>query len=411
MRTSYSALETYKLCPQKYKFQEIDRIPAKKSKEAVFGTHIHSTLKYMFSHDPLFPTLDEVLSYFRENWSASAKASADKPSVMVPLTDEEAEIYMAEGERMLKDFYRRNAPWLFNVADLESRFEVLIEDSRRKETHVLAGRIDRIDKTDDGYEVIDYKTNRRLPSQEKVDRDLQMSIYALGLKKRWPHLEPPQIKLSLYYLKHGEKLSTTRTAAAMEATAHDVVKTIAEIQQKLATGERFEPQPGPYCDWCPYKPICPAWKHLYRSQKEEVISQKELDAALKEYFEVLKAKDQQEGRLNELKAKIRQYMEAGGYDRVFGEEGYISRSPQKRFSYNFEKVRKILEPLGKWEEILAADEQKLKTVLKGLPFEIQSQIEEAKVLTKEFTVISASTKKIPKPKSTDPSHLSASDSP
>ncbi len=394
MRTSYSALETYKLCPQKYKFQEIDRIPAKKSKEAVFGTHIHSTLKFMFSHDPLFPTLDEVLGYFRENWP---------PAEKMEVTPEERAIYMAEGERMLKEFYKKNAPWLFNVADLESRFEVLIEDPRKKEIHVLAGRIDRIDKIEDGFEVIDYKTNRRLPSQEKVDRDLQMSIYALGLKKRWPHLEPPQIKLSLYFLKHGEKLSTMRTAEATEATAHDVLKTIAEIQHKLATAERFEPAPGPHCDFCPYKPICPAWKHLYRKQEAGSMKQEEVDAALKEYFEALKEKDTQEDRLNELKSKIRQYMEAGGYDRVFGEEGYLSLSPQKRYSYDFEKVREILEPLGKWEEILSADEQRLKTVLKGLPLEIQSQIEEAKVLTKEFTVISASTKKIPKPKTADDS--------
>lgn len=389
MRTSYSALETYKLCPQKYKFQEIDRIPAKKSREAVFGTHVHSTLKFMFSHDPLFPTLDEVLNYFRENWPPAEKMEA---------TPEEKEIYMSDGERMLREFYKKNAPWLFNVADLESRFEVLIEDLRKKETHVLAGRIDRIDKVEDGYEVIDYKTSRRLPSQDKVDRDLQMSIYALGLKKRWPHLEPSQIKLSLYYLKHGEKLSTIRTESAMEATSHDVLKTVAEIQKKLATGERFQPVPGPYCDWCPYKPICPAWRHLYKKQEAGIENQEEVDAALKEYFEALKEKDKQESRLNELKAKVRQYMEAKGYDRVFGAEGYLSLSPQKRYTYDFAKVREILEPLGKWEEVLVADEQKLKTILKGLPLEVQSQIEEAKVLTKEFTVFTVSTKKIPKPK-------------
>src|SRR3989338_7593405 len=71
MRTSYSALETYKLCPQKYKFQEIDRVPAKKSKAAVFGTHIHSSLRFMFSRDPPFPTLDEVLARFPGQFSAS----------------------------------------------------------------------------------------------------------------------------------------------------------------------------------------------------------------------------------------------------------------------------------------------------------------------------------------------------
>ncbi|OHA08790.1 MAG: hypothetical protein A3B37_00350 [Candidatus Sungbacteria bacterium RIFCSPLOWO2_01_FULL_59_16] len=387
MRTSYSALETYKLCPQKYKFQEIDRVPAKKSKAALFGTHLHSTLKFMFSRDPLFPTLDEVLNYFREQWP---------PPEKMEVTPEEKSLYFAAGEEMLKKFYANNAPWNFNVVDLESRFEVLIEDPRRREAHVLAGRIDRIDKTEDGYEVIDYKTSRRMPSQTDVDRDLQMSLYSLGLQRRWPHVKPGEITLSLYFLKHGEKLSTKRSAEATAGTVEDVLRTVTEIQQKLATGERFEPTPGPQCGWCPYKPICPVWKHLYR-KRETASGAQEIEAALKEYFALLKNQRENEARMNELKAKISAYMEAEGYERVFGEDGYLARSLQKRFRYDFEKVRAILEPLGKWKEILSADEAKLKAVMKGLPPEAQAEIEAAKVLAREFMVITASAKKIPKP--------------
>ncbi len=397
MRTSFSALETYKLCPQKYKFEVIDRIPAKKSSAALFGTHIHGTLRFMFSRDPLFPTLDEVIAHYRENWPSDEK---------MPLAPEEKEIYLAEGERMIKNFYAKNAPWNFSVVDLESKFEVLIEDPRSRETHVLAGRIDRIDKIESGYEVIDYKTTRRMPSQSDVDRNLQMSIYALGLQKRWPHVQSDEIQLSLYYLKHGEKLTTKRTKEATEATAFEVLKTIAEIQKKLVTGERFEPVPGSYCDWCPYKPSCPAWKHLYRKnpldptrdkQEAGIKNQEEIDEALKEYFSILKEKERDEARLAELKSKIRLYMEAAGYDRVFGEDGYLSRSEQKRYRYDLEKVRSILEPLGKWEIILAADERKLKLLLKELPLEVQSKIAEARVIVSEFTVMSASTKKIKPP--------------
>ena len=90
-------------------------------------------------------------------------------------------------------------------------------------------------------------------------------------------------------------------------------------------------------------------------------------------------------------------MEAGGYDRVFGEDGYLARSIQKRFSYDLEKVRAALEPLGKWDDVLSADEKKLKIIVKTLSPEVQSAIEDARVLTREFTVITASTKKMPRP--------------
>lgn len=393
MRTSYSALDTYRQCPQKYKFQEIDKIRAPKSKEAIFGTLVHDALRFMFSRDPLYPTLDQVVAYFRENF--------DSKSMNWP--DAEREAYRGSGLSMLKSFYAKNAPWNFSVIDLESKFEVLVEDSVIGETHILAGKIDRIDKLDNGtFEIIDYKTARKLPSQEKVNNDLQLSLYHLGLQKKWPQLEPHQIKLSLYFLKHGEKLSTVRTEEEIETTRQGMLGAIREIKKRVETGERFEPNPSPLCDWCAFKSVCPAWKHLYRNKKSGIRSQEEIDAVLKEYFDLAKNNGATEARMAELKLKIREYMERGGYDRVFGEGGFISKSLQKRYAYDFDKIRAILEPLGVWEDILAADEKKLKALQKKLPPHIRQEIEAAKILTKEFTVLTASVKKIIRPEDTSP---------
>ena len=207
MRTSYSAIDTYRQCPQRYEFQEIQRLRAPKSREAIFGTLVHQTLKFMFEKNPLYPTLDEVVGYFREKWPeretflAESKADPSKR----PWTDFEEKTYQEEGIRMLKKFYEKNAPWNYLVVDLESRFEVTLADEKTGEIHILAGIIDRIDKLpDDSYEIIDYKTGKRMPSQEALNRDLQLSLYSLGLQKRWPHLSGEDIKLSLYFLKHGE---------------------------------------------------------------------------------------------------------------------------------------------------------------------------------------------------------------
>ena len=397
MRTSYSALDAYKQCPQKYKFQEVDKIPSVKSKEAIFGTVVHGALKFMFGRSPLFPTLDEVLAHFRTNFG---EKSGGWPN------GSERNTYLDEGLRLLKNFYAKNAPWNFSVIDLESRFEVLIPDEKNGKIHVLAGIIDRIDKLDDGgYEIIDYKTARKLPSQEKVDNDLQLSIYSLGLQKKWPAITPEKIKLSLYFVKHGEKLSTNRTKEAAETTRTEVLSTIAEIQNKIASKERFEPTPSPLCDWCSYKSICPAWSHLYKTQNSGTLTADEMQGTLKEYFELLTQKDAAEERMAGLKRKIREYMEREGYDRVFGDDGNITRTIQKRFSYDFTKVREILEPLGAWPDVLEADEQKLKAVLKELPPEVRIKIEAAKMLTKEFTVLTASTKRIKKPEKRGPTAL------
>ena len=67
MRTSYSAIQTYLQCPKRYEFQDIQKIRVPKSREAIFGTLIHSTLHFMFQQDPLFPTLEEVVAAFRDH--------------------------------------------------------------------------------------------------------------------------------------------------------------------------------------------------------------------------------------------------------------------------------------------------------------------------------------------------------
>ena len=400
MRTSYSAIETYLQCPQKYKFQEIDRIRVPKSREAIFGTLVHNTLKYMFQRDPLFPTLEEVVSYFREHWPAHEIFEQESKHDLLKRgwTEEEQKVYFDEGIRMLKAFYERNAPWNFTVVDLESRFEVLMEDSKTGETHVLAGIIDRIDKLPGGtYEIIDYKTAKRMPSQAALDKNLQLSLYSLGLQKRWPHLAIDEIKTSLYFLKHSEKLTSRITSDVVEKTKTHVLKTIADIQDRIHSGKEFEPMPSALCDWCGYRPICPAWRHLYRKNDKVQMSNDKFDEVIREYFELKKSTQQNETRMAELQSAIKAYMENQGLTRVFGEDGVISKKLQQRYNYDYEKIKAILSPLGKWEEILKADETRLKRIMSEVPVEIREAIEGARSVAKEYTVMTASLKKVKMP--------------
>ena len=379
MRISYSALNTFKQCPKKYHYQEIEKRKAPKSKEALFGTAVHETLRYMFSRDPLFPTLEEVFARFRALLAESK------------MKEEHKERYGQAGEKMLKSFYLKNPPWNFNVIDLESRFEVALDDASTGRHHVLVGKIDRIDKPDEKtYEIIDYKTSSRLPSQGTVDNDLQLSLYQLGLQKRWPHVVPENIKLSLYFLRADEKLSTKREAGALQETEAHILSDLRTIEKKAADSN-FPPVPSALCNWCGYRPICPAWRHLYEKEKAPLAGNISTEDLVREFILLKKEIAEREMRLKELSGRINEYLNANGLERLFGDSMIIARKIQERTSIDMERLREALEVVGVWDHVLSPDEKLLKKLLPTLPAELQEKIKEA-IILKKFSVLSLAKK-------------------
>lgn len=378
MRTSYTALQTFGQCPQKYKFQEIDKLPAKKSKEAIFGTLVHGALEYMYSNDPVFPTLDEILSRFQEKLRSATFPKDELPR------------FEKLGMQLLTKFYKINPPWNANAIGLETFFEIEISPTNNtaEEPHRITGKIDRMDKLTDGrVEIIDYKTSRRLPSQAEVDADLQLAIYQQAALKRWPNLKPKDVLLSLYFLRANEKLSTTKDAAATKQLEAHILERISEIEKARETNQ-FPPKPSALCEWCSYKPHCPAWRHLYKTTTEkEAPSEKEI-AALSDEFITLKAKqDEIKKRIAELSKEIHSYLDKADLSRLFFESGTIARQSQQRTSWDMEKVVQIFKEINQLESILSPDEKVFKKLLASLPKNIQEKLERDAKQTKEIQTL------------------------
>jgi putative RecB family exonuclease len=374
MRISYSSLEAYKNCPLKYKFKHIDRVPEPKSKEAQFGTLIHSVLNYVHTPTLVPPTLDAAINYFVKGW---------KPEVYEDEFEERAAF--TQGIQMIQKYYEQNDIVSVNIVDLESRFAIEIGNEESGK-HVVSGIIDRIDKTKDGYEIIDYKTARKMPSQDKVDNDIQLSIYLRAFLERYPkekeHLDT--ITVSLYYVKHGVKLSSKRTLAdleKLEARFLDVIRAIENAE--------FEPILSPLCDWCGYKKICPLWKHQYKETHK--IDSTEAEEIIGNYLEIKKRMTAERSELTKLQAQILEYMEAEGVDRVFGTDGIIAKSLRTTYKYDEQKLRDILEPVDKWEDVLKIDGVALRNVLATLPSSVRDEALKAKEVDKKS--ISLSVKK------------------
>jgi len=386
MQISYSSIELYLNCPKKYYFSEVEKIKAKKSKEQIFGTLIHSALKFLHQPTPFPPNLTQLLDYFKELWENAKDIDWQ--------SEEEKNAYFEEGIRILKEYYKRNNPKNFLIVDLEKKFFAKIKESSHPEAkeHTLIGIIDRIDKISDNYfEIIDYKTSRKMPSQNMVDNNLQLGIYALGFEQNWPKFKESPLKLSLYFLKHSEKISTQKNQELIEKAKQKALKVISLIEQK-----KFPPFVSSLCDFCVYKKICPMWKHLYQ---DLTLDDKQIVDLVNEYLILKKRQENDLKKIKELREEINKYCDKKGIERIFSEEGYLQRERQIRANYDFSKIKEILEPVGFWNEILDPSLKKLKKIWSKLPEEVQKKIEKEAKEEKEFKSLKAVFKKIKKDKS------------
>ncbi|PIW93724.1 MAG: hypothetical protein COZ86_04870 [Candidatus Moranbacteria bacterium CG_4_8_14_3_um_filter_41_13] len=377
MRISYSTFDSYRNCPLKYKFREIDKIKEPKSKEAVFGTLIHAVLKYIHTPALLAPTIDQALDYFSKGWNSEVYEN-----------EMEERSAFSQGVTIIQNYLAHTKPNDYNIVNLESRFAIEIGDESTGK-HIVSGIIDRIDKTEEGYEIIDYKTTRKMPSQDKVDNDIQLSIYLKAFLARYPkeidHLD--KITVSLYYVKHGVKLSSKRTQEQLDTLEKLFLEVIKSIEE-----EKFDPILSPLCDWCGYQNICPLWKHKFK--ETHTIESEDAEEAISEYLKLKSVIGEEKQKLGKLQTRILQYMEQEGVDRVFDDDGIIAKSLRKTYTYDAEKLRALLEPLDKWESVLKVDGIALRNILAVLPTETRTEVERAKVLDKESTSLSVKKNKI-----------------
>ncbi|HHD92733.1 MAG TPA: PD-(D/E)XK nuclease family protein [Candidatus Portnoybacteria bacterium] len=373
MNLSYSALSDFLNCPYKFKLGYIDRIKVPKSPLAIFGTAIHSALKFL--HEPSHltpPTEEELLKFFTQQWNPE-----NWPS------QEEADLNFAQGVEILKNYYAKNYPTKFNIVNLEFPFRFPIE--YRGETHYITGRIDRVDKLEnDQFEIIDYKTGQRMPAQSEVDHSLQLSIYQLGVTNLWPFLKESAqpIKLSLFFVRHNLKLSTKKNSSDLEETKESLISTIEKIKeaQKL---NKFEPTPNRLCDYCNFRQYCP-----YFRQKEKPIEDQKVKQAAQDFVDLKTKKKEIDKKIAQAREIIEKYLDQKNLERLFLENKAITRLPQKKISYDEETIREILQPLSKWTNVVSLNNKKLKELFETLPLDVQQKIEQTQkeTISKRLTV-------------------------
>ena len=227
---SYSAITAYKDCPRQYWYRHVERLPAIQSAEAVHGVILHEVLRrageLRQAGKPV--SAARLRSIHTDVWSKTAFPDPRRAPAFKRNGAAELEAYRSGGGFELVPAY------------LEQPFALTVDGWN------LRGVIDRIDRTADGWRIIDYKSGRPIARRR---RDLQVALYALGATSAMK-LEP--VELEVVYLASGESAQVGKVADLMRNAEAEGT----EVAEGIRAG-RFETKPERRrCRLCPYRLAC-----------------------------------------------------------------------------------------------------------------------------------------------------------
>jgi DNA helicase II / ATP-dependent DNA helicase PcrA len=235
---SYSQIQTFECCPLHYKLKYILKIPSAPVPALSFGSSVHAVLRDYYQSIIKGEVVDKTLveKLLKNAWIDEGYSSRSH----------EKSAY-DHAKLILNRYIEKNG--IHKPLAVETPFQFYVGKMK------VGGRIDRVDKLDDGrIEIIDYKTGDNKCDDKQLAKDVQLTLYALAATSVRDELfskTPDEVVLSLYYLESEEKMTTTRTKEQLEEMKEYLIKKAEEI----STSD-FQCTGGIMCKNCEYKMLC-----------------------------------------------------------------------------------------------------------------------------------------------------------
>jgi DNA helicase-2/ATP-dependent DNA helicase PcrA len=236
---SYFQVEDYLICPLKYKYRHILKIPVLPHHNVIFGRVLHNAVHYYLGKKMAGKLVSEgeLLEEYERIWINEGY-----------LSREHEEMRKEAGRKALRLFSQQEASSKKIPSYLEKSFKW------QEEKLKFTGRWDRVDITPAGAVIIDFKATEVRDQREadkKTSESLQLDLYALAFSKSQPEA---LFETQLVFLESG----VTGHARKGEKEFARAWERIRETEEGLRSGN-FEARPDWHnCHYCEFRTICPS---------------------------------------------------------------------------------------------------------------------------------------------------------
>jgi putative RecB family exonuclease len=238
LKLSASSMKTYEQCPKKYYYNYIAKEPRKQWDHFDLGNLCHRALEIFHQTYMEEGTSKKSLSrLMSHSFTEARKEFEDIKNNLLVEAKELIQNYLASVSK-------GNMPL---VKGVETSFDFHLSDDI-----LIRGFLDRVDILKSGiFHIVDYKTTKNT----KYLDPFQLLIYGMWLKKEYPHVE--NFKASYLLLRHNSKLkSYDFNVKDLDKCKKKILKYAEKINTSLEE-DTWAPIPGPLCNWCDFKKICP----------------------------------------------------------------------------------------------------------------------------------------------------------
>lgn len=250
---SPTAIETYAQCPSKFfysyvlKLSDIDS-SSNKIDPRLFGTFIHACLDDIAQNSRKESEIDDIIT------TNLKTVYPHKQNILLDTS------YRMRAERILNKYFNHERT---NPSKITAH-EKSIEGSLKLPTIQLQlrGKIDRIQKDNEGLHIVDYKTGRWEKSEDPFHfgRRIQLGIYALIYQQnissvQYWHTRQDQLKIDT--IKWDQNLQD-RLLEMVDSIAALINKGVFIPRNHNDTGKSKIDKGVSPCDKCPFTSCCPS---------------------------------------------------------------------------------------------------------------------------------------------------------